>query len=122
MVGLLTDRSQIAAIYVDLGSAGIDVAAVEIWCGEQGARILDQDGRYQRLRARMVPALQRFGYDGTMLAIYDEALRDGDLLLHVPVRHADRQRIAALLQRHQVHDLGYFGAGTFEQFPLLDPG
>jgi hypothetical protein len=57
--------------------------------------------------------LQRFGYDGTTLAIYDEALRDGDLL-HVPVRHDDRQRIAALLQRHLVHDLGYFGPGTFE--------
>ena len=50
-------------------------------------------------------ALQRFAYDGTTLAIYDEALRDGDLL-YVPVRHDDRQRIAALLQRHQVHDAG----------------
>jgi hypothetical protein len=47
-----------------------------------------------------------------------EALRDGDLLPHVRVRHADRQRIAALLRRRQVHDLGYFGPGTFEQFPI----
>jgi len=62
----------------------------------------------------------RFGYAGTTLAIYDAALRDGDLLLHVPVHHADRQRIATLLQRHQAHDLSYLGPGTFEQFP--DPG
>ena len=63
-----------------------------------------------------------FGYDGTTLAIYDEALRKGDLLLHVPVRPRDRSRIAALLQRHGVHDVGYFGPGTFEQFPILDMG
>jgi hypothetical protein len=120
VVGLLTDKSEIPAISADLESAGINVAAVEILCGEQGVRNLDQDGRYQGLRARIVRAVQRFGYDGTTLAIYDEALRDGDLL--VPVRHADRQRIAELLQRHQVHDLGYFRPGTFEQFPMLDPG
>ncbi len=120
VVGLLTDKSQIPSISADLESAGIDVAAMEILCGEQGARILDEYGRYHGLRARIVRTLQRFGYDGTTLAIYDEALRNGDLLLHVPVRHADRQRIAALLQRHHVHDLGYFGPGTFEQFPILD--
>jgi len=34
--------------------------------------------------------------------------------------HGLRARIGALLQRHQVHDVGYFGSGTFEQFPILD--
>ena len=105
VVGLLTDQSQLPAITSDLRSAGVDVAAVEILCGERGARILDADGRYHGLRGRVVRTLQRMGYDGTTLAIYDEALRDGDLL-YVPVRHDDRQRIAALLQRHQVHDAG----------------
>jgi len=67
-----------------------------------------------------VRAFQRLGYDETALAIYDEALKDGDLLLQVPVRPAERRRIVALLQGHDVHDLGYFGPGTFEQFPILD--
>ena len=122
MVGLLTDKSEIPAISSELESAGVDVAVVEILCGEQGARILDEDGRYHGLRGRVVRTLQRMGYDGTTLAIYDEALRNDDLLLHVPVRPKDRSRIAALLQRHAVHDLGYFGPGTFEQFPALDTG
>jgi hypothetical protein len=120
VVGLLTEHSQIPAISSDLAAAGVDVAAVEILCGEQGARILDEDGRYHGLRGRIVRTLQRFGYDATTLDIYDEALRGGDLLLHVPARPADRCRIAALLQRHYVHDVGYFGPGTFEQFPILD--
>lgn len=121
VVGLLTDKSQIPAISAELQSAGVDIAAVEILCGEQGARILDKDGRYHGLRGRVVRTLQRLGYDQETLEIYDEALRDGDLLLHVPAHHHRRQ-IAALLQRHQVHDVGYFGPGTFEQFPILDNG
>jgi len=120
VVGLLTDTAQVPALAAELQSAGVEIAAVEILCGEQGARILDKDGRYHGLRARVVRTLQRLGYDQMTLELYDEAVRDGDLLLHVPARPADRRRIAALLQRHQVHDVGYFGAGTFEQFPLLD--
>jgi hypothetical protein len=56
-----------------------------------------------------VRAFQWLGYDGTTLAIYDKALTDGDLLLRVPGRPAKRRGIAALLQRHHVHDVGYFG-------------
>ena len=122
MVGLLSEHSEVPAICSDLAAAGVDVGAVEILCGERGARILDADGRYHGLRGRVVRTLQRMGYDGTTLAIYDEALRHGDLVLHVPVRPKDRGRIAALLQRHGVHDVGYFGPGTFEQFPVLDTG
>jgi hypothetical protein len=59
---------------------------VEISCGEQGARILDAHGRYHGLRARVVRAFQDLGYDAQTLTIYDEALRHGDLLLHVPAR------------------------------------
>jgi hypothetical protein len=69
-----------------------------------------------------VVGLQRLGYDETTLDLYDEALKDGDLLLHVPARPADRHRIAALLQRHQVHDVGYFAPAMFEQFPISETG
>jgi hypothetical protein len=122
VVGLLTDQSQIPAISAELRSAGVDVAEVEILCGEQGARILDEHGCYHGLRARVVRTLQRFGYDEETLELYDEALRNGDLLLRVPVRPDGRRGIVGLLQRHQVHDVGYFGRGTFEQFPILDAG
>ena len=122
VVGLLTEKSQISAISTDLASAGVDVAAVEILCGEQGARILDEHGRYHGLRGRIVRAFQRLGYDETTLEIYDEALRDGDLLLQVPVRPAERYHVAGLLQHHHVHDVGYFGPGTFEQFSGADAG
>jgi hypothetical protein len=120
VVGLLTEHAEIPAISRELKSAGVDVAAVEILCGERGAAILDEHGRYHGLRARVVRAFQQLGYDQETLERFDEALRDGDLLLHVPARPADRYRIGALLQRHQVHDVGYFGPGTFEQFPTLD--
>ena len=115
MVGLLTEKSEILAISRELGSAGVDIAAVEIVCGERGAAILDEHGRYHGLRGRIVRACQRLGSDEATLATYDEALRDGDLL-QVPACPADRRRIVALLQRHQIHDVGLFRPGTFEQF------
>ena len=61
-------------------------------------------------------AFQRIGYDETTLAIYDKALTGGDLLLPVPARPGERRGIASLLQRHHVHDAGYVGPGTLEQF------
>ena len=65
-------------------------------------------------------AFQRLGYDEETLELYDEALRDGELVLHVPARPAHSACIAALPQRHQIHGVGYFGPGTFEQFPIVD--
>ena len=82
----------------------------------------NEHGRYHGLRARIVRAFQSLGYDAETLETYDEALRHGDLLLHVPARPADRYHITALLQRYQVHDMGYFAPGTFEQFPIPDTG
>ena len=120
VVGLLTDKSEISAISRELESAGVDVAAVEILCGERGAAILDEHGRYHGLRGRVVRAFQRLGYDGITLEIYDEALRAGDMLLQVPVPPKQRRRVAGLLLNHHVHDVGYFGPGTFEQFPAVD--
>jgi hypothetical protein len=42
------------------------------------------------------------------------------MLLQVPVPPKQRRRVAGLLQHHHVHDVGYFGPGTFEQFPDVD--
>ena len=67
VVGLLTEKSEIPAISRELASAGVDVAAVEILCGEQGARILDEHGRYHGLRGRVVRAFQQLGYDAETL-------------------------------------------------------
>jgi hypothetical protein len=84
---------------------------VEILRGEQGARILDAHGRHHGLRARIVRVFQQIGYDENTLAIYDEALGHGELVPDVPAPPADRDRIAAPLHRHQLHDVGYFGPG-----------
>jgi hypothetical protein len=93
VVRLLTKNSELPAISTDLASAGVDVTAVEILCGEHGARILDEHGRYHGLHARIVRAFQRLGYDETTLEIYDEALRKGDLLLQVPAPPARRRQV-----------------------------
>src|SRR4029077_19950763 len=85
VVGLLTDKSEISAISCELESAGVDVAAVEILCGERGAAILDEHGRYHGLRGRVVRAFQRLGYDGVDPEVFDEAVRARRAMLQASV-------------------------------------
>jgi hypothetical protein len=65
-------------------------------------------------------AASRVDWHEITLEIYDEALRAGDMLLQVLVPPKQRRRVAGLLQHHHVHDVGYFGLGTFEEFPDVD--
>ena len=67
VAGLLTEKPEILAICRELASAGADAAAVEILCGERGAAILDEHGRYHGLRGRIVRAFQRLGTQLTAL-------------------------------------------------------
>ncbi len=116
VVGVLGDASGLAALVSDLREVGVAPEEIDVLRGERGAEILDEDGSHHGLHARLVRGFQRLGYDQTSLAIYDEALRDGSLLLHVPAGPRDSRKIAHILWRHGARDIGYFGTGTFEQF------
>jgi hypothetical protein len=48
------------------------------------------------------------------------AVNRADVLLQAFFGPTERSRIAAPLQHHYGHDVGYFGPGTLEQFPILD--
>ena len=68
VVGLLTDKSEIPAISSELESAGVDVAEVEILCGEQGAASFNFDwcnrrrliGRFRHRQTLVDMQLARF--------------------------------------------------------------
>jgi hypothetical protein len=72
-----------------------------------------------RARVAIGRASDYYGPHGTGSVAGDTVFK-GDLLLQVPAPPAQRRRVAELLQRHHVHDVGYFAPGTFEQFPILD--
>jgi hypothetical protein len=116
VVGLLSSESDLPALVNDLEQFGVSPGEIDVLYGERGAEILDSDGRHHGLRARLVRGFQRLGYDETNLAIYDEALRDGALLLHVPAKPGDSRSVADILWQHRVGGIGYFGTGSFEQF------
>jgi hypothetical protein len=124
VVGVLGSESDLPALVNELEQIGVPTEEIDVLCGQRGAEILDPDGRYHGRRARLVRGFQRLGYDQTTLEIYDEALRRGGLLLHVPAKPGDSHSVARILWRHRVEDIGYFGTGTFEQFtfpPETDP-
>jgi hypothetical protein len=120
VVGLLSDETDLPVLVNALGQVGVPTEKIAVLCGERGATILDKDGRHHGLHARLVRGFQQLGYDQTTLAIYDEALRDGALLLHVPAAPGDSRNVADIMRRHGVGDIGYFGTGTFEQFTFPD--
>jgi hypothetical protein len=119
VVGVLGNDSDLPALIDQLETIGVRAEQIDILRGERGVEILDQDGRHHGLRTRLVRGFQKLGYDQTTLAIYDEALRNGALLLHVPAGPGDSRSVADILWRHGVVEIGYFGTGTFEQFTFV---
>ena len=122
MVGLLTEQSEVPAISSELASAGVDVAAVEILCGEREQRSWTRMAATTGCEPGSCGPFSGSAYDETTLAIYDEALRHGDLLLRVPARPRTATASRRCSSATSVHDVGYFGPGTFEQFPIPDTG
>lgn len=116
VVGVLATGTDLPGLVEDLTTAGINPADIRVLCGEKGAEILDERGEHHGLKAHLVRGFQRLGYDQTTLAIFDEALRDGGLLLHVPASQHNARAVAAMMWRHGARSIGYFGAGTFEEF------
>jgi hypothetical protein len=116
VVGVLGNAAALPALVDNLREIGVAPEDIDVLRGEKGAEILDEDGRHHGLHARLVRGFQRLGYDQTTLAIYDEALRDGALVVHVPAMPRESRRVADILRRHGVQNVGYFGVGTFEQF------
>jgi hypothetical protein len=119
VVGVLGSESALPTLIDELSEIGVPAERVSVLCGERGAEILDQDGRNHGLVARLVRRFQRLGYDRTTLAIYNEALRDGALLIRIPAGLGDSRLVAEILWRHGAINIGYFGTGTFEQFTFV---
>jgi hypothetical protein len=55
----------------------------------------------------------------TRSSVRNEPQVNVDHFYHRPVYHVVGL-LTDKLQRHHVHDVGYFGPGTFEQFPHVD--
>lgn len=114
VTALLPDRPSLDSALGDLRAAGVDAETARVLLGEEGVRILDVTGAEHGFRTEFVRALQSLGYDQNILAVYDEGLRSGQVLMTIPCAHVRRHEVGAVLRAHGAHSIIYFGAATAE--------
>jgi hypothetical protein len=114
LAALLPDMQAVEATMRDLQTANVDISAVRVLHGEKGADILDTTGEEHDFATRIIRWLQTIGYDQNILAVYEEALDNGEALITVPCASADSRRLGRLLLPHGAHGVIHFGPGTAE--------
>jgi len=114
LAALLPDKQAANAAIKDLQSANVDISAVRVLHGEEGADILDPTGAEHGFATRGVRWLQTRGYDRNILDVYEEGLDKGEALITVPCAPADSRRLGRLILPHGAHAVIYFGSGTAE--------
>jgi hypothetical protein len=114
ITALLPNSRAVDGALQDLRDVGVDISAVEVLHGREGSRILDRTGQEHGLRTRVVRWFQNLGYDENILAVYEEALDDGQSLLTVPCPADSRYRVAGLLAANGAHGVIYFTANGAE--------
>jgi len=114
LAALLPDKQSVDATIKDLQTANADISAVRVLHGEKGADILDPTGEEHGFATRIVRWLQTVGYDRNILAVYAEAINNGEALITVPCAPADSRRLGRLKLPHGAHGIIYFGPGTAE--------
>lgn len=116
LVAVLEEPSQMSSLADDLASSGVGPEKIRVLYGPAGRAVLDVSGCRHGHWSHLVRTLQRLGYDENTLAGYDEALKNGHVVVHVEVPRSHVAPNVEVLRRHQLREIGYFGASSFEQF------
>ena len=116
LVAVLDDETGVDEALQQLRRIGVDLSAVHVLSGTEGAALLDRRGERHGPKARLLRMLQWTASENDMLEVHDRALRDGGHVLYVPVRGEDRkEQVAEGLRAAGGHHLVYFGRFTTEK-------
>jgi hypothetical protein len=109
VVAVFDDPVQVDAALHDLEAASIDVSAVNVLSGREGARLLDRTGVGHGMRGRLLRFFQRAAFENEALAAHEQALTEGRHVVYVPVKGTDeRQRVVNILRRHGGYQILHF--------------
>jgi hypothetical protein len=118
VVAIIDDSGSLEAILEDLETAGIDVSAVNVLSGQEGARLLDRTGVIHGLRGRLLRLTQKTAYEHEALAAHEKALIKGRHVLYVPVRRSDqRERVVDIIRDHGGYGIIHFKRWVIEHIP-----
>jgi hypothetical protein len=119
LVGVVDTPAQLTSAMDALTAGGFLESEVEVLCGqEQAERLAASSGR-RGLLGGVLRIAERLGVRDDELEVkarYEQALRDGRLILSVLVPTEERKaRAADILRAHGGHFITYFGRLTIER-------
>ena len=118
VVAIIDDSASLEAILEDLETAGIDVSAVNVLSGQEGARLLDRTGAIHGLRGRLLRLAQWTASEYDALAAHEKALIKGRHVLYVAVRRSDqRERVVDIIRDHGGYGIIHFKRWVIEDIP-----
>jgi hypothetical protein len=117
LIAVLPDAESAAAAAAALRAAGVPDRDISILRGDEGADRLDGTGAQNGVMARLRRLVSFTLMDQLIdMAIYEQAVREGQVALMVKPRHGARKAAAiGTLREHGGHFINYYGRFATEE-------
>jgi hypothetical protein len=118
VAAVIDDSASLEATLQELETAGIDLSAVNVLSGPEGARLLDRTGTSHGLRGRLLRLAQWTASEYEALDAHEKALIDGGHVLYIPLKGSDqRRRVVNIIRDHGGYWITHFRPWVIERFP-----
>jgi len=116
LLAVLPDAESAAAAAADLRAAGVLDRDITILRGDEGADRLDGTGSQNGVIARLRRLVSFTLMDQLVdMAIYEQAVRDGQVVLMVKARGTHKAAAIDIVRRHGGHFINYYGRFATEE-------
>ena len=111
LLAVFDTRAEAEAAANALATAGFDRSTIELFEGPDDATAFDASGRRRGLRGRLFRLIEFSWADQAPdFAWYEAAVREGHIVISVPVRgQAAVREVAEVLMSHGAHFVNHFG-------------
>src|SRR5215211_156399 len=116
IAAVLNDDRGLDEALKHLSQTKVNLADVNVLSGPEGMRLLDRHGVRRGLRSRLLRIAQLTAYEGTALDNHEQALREGNYVIYVPVKGEEQTgNVVDILRRSGGHYLLQFHRWTVEE-------
>ncbi|MCK9487165.1 MAG: general stress protein [Dehalococcoidia bacterium] len=119
VMGIFDTRQSAADALNDLRRSGFAQDDLSVYARESGARQLDSEGNSHGLAALAQRSIEHLVADVDDLKGYEDAVHRGGVVLAVLAPEEERrEHVQDVFQRHQGHDVHYFGEMAVERLDV----
>jgi hypothetical protein len=117
LLAVIDDPALAPGVIADLARAGVDPTVVTLLRADEGADRIDATGAATGRRARLRQALSFTMVDQVPdFSVYEAALRDGRVVLALPVRSDEaKAAVRGIFRSHGAHFINHYGRFATEE-------